>query len=496
MAGDNGDGDGNRYEGRARNVVQSHNVGVMNVYTGPGGERASEPPWSLPPGANPFLNRESPLREATVAVGKSQGRGNPALVIVAGLRGVGKTAMAVQWATSERERFPDGLLYADLGGALSRRGLGGGLGETATDLLEQLGIAGEHQPHSDQGRLALLRSQLARRKAFLLLDNVRVARDVDAFVPPSPGCVVFVTTDGELTEVGDLAGRHDAEVIPLRGLPEEDGLSLLRMLLEPERVNGDLDGARALLRLCGGWPLAIRMAAGRLKTRRNLSLADLAARMEADHRDARPAEGEGAVRVLGDEVYEAMPAEVQRAYRLLSLHPGGGDRPTAVPRGARGPAVVFGPEAAAALLDRRDADVLLEALVDRHLLDEDGDRYIFHDLIRAHARAKAERDEDADSRDAAVRRAIEWYLRFAAEADLAVNSHRPTTGPVYRDLRGRPSPYGTGREAVGRALAALRSEHRNLCAAVHAAGERGWHDLAWQLCEALWGFFFSLKHYD
>ncbi|MFG2003675.1 tetratricopeptide repeat protein [Spirillospora sp. NPDC048911] len=481
---------GNRYEGDARNVVQAHRVDVMNVYNAPG---PVEPPSALPPAANRFHDREPLLRQITEAVRANAGE--PTVVIVAGLRGVGKTAMAVHWATLERDRFPDGLLYSDLGG-LSRRGLGGGIGETVTYLLEQLGISGEHLPRSDQGRLALLRSRLARGKVFLLLDNARLASEVERLLPASPDSVVFVTTGGELTEVADLAGRQNAEVILLRELSDEVSLDLLRSLIGAGRVDRELDGARALLRVCGGWPLAIRLAAGRLKTRRSLGLADLATRLEAAPR--RAPEGEWSVRVVGDEVYGAMPDEVRRAYRMLSLHPGGGDRPTPTPRAGRGPRVVFGIGAAAALLGctEAEADALLDELVNRHLLDDEDGRFVFHDLIRLHARSRAEDEETGEDRDAAVRNAVEWYLRAAAEADLAVNPHRPTTGPVFQELRGRPSPYGSGPEGVQRGLGWLRAEHQNLCALVYAAEDRGWHDLAWQLCEALWGFYLSLKHYD
>ncbi|MBO2456247.1 tetratricopeptide repeat protein [Actinomadura violacea] len=491
-------GDANRFEGHARNVVQAQRVEVMNVYGAH--EDPPDPPYALPPPPSRFQDRAPLLRLASEAASADRPGGEPAVIIVAGLRGVGKTAMAVHWAGLERERFPDGLLYADLGGGLSRRGLGGGLGETATSLLEQLGVSGEHLPRSDQGRLALLRTRLARRKVFLLLDNARLPGEVERLLPPSPGSVVFVTTDGALSEVGDLAGRHGAEVILLRELSERDGLALLRALVGDETVDRDVEGARALLRVCGGWPLAIRLAAGRLKVRRGTRLADLAARLEAA-RDGtgggpRPApHGEWTVHVLGDEVYAEMPDELRRAYRLLSLHPRGGDRPTPVPGGERGPALRFGTGAAAALLGvpEPDAADLLDALVDRHVLDEDAGRYLFPDLIRAHARNLADGEDEAG---AAVRRVSDWYLRAAVQADLAVNAHRPTSGPVFRELRGAPSPYGTGRAAVSAALAWLSAEHRNLCAVVQHAGDRGWHGLVWQLCEALWGFYFSLKHYD
>ncbi|GAA4242616.1 tetratricopeptide repeat protein [Actinomadura meridiana] len=487
MSGNDEHGSGNRFDGEARNVVQAQHIEVMHVH---GGSGPPEPPSAFPLAANRFHDRRTMLERITEVVTSRDGSG-PALFVVAGLRGVGKTAMAVHWGSTQRDRFPDGLLYADLGGGLSRRGMGGGLGEAVTSLLEQLGVSGDHLSYSDQGRLALLRSRLARRKVLLLLDDARLSGEVERLLPTSPHSVVFVTTDGGLTEVGDFAGRHDAEVLVLGGLPEADGLALLRTLAGDETVDRDPDGALRLVRACGGWPLAIRMAAGRVKVRRR-GLGELAAGLEAARRVPRPGPAEeGIVQMVGDAAYGDLPDDLRRAYRLLALHPGG-DRPTVVPGGPTS-TVEFGSGAAAALLDRPapETDHLLDSLVDRHLLDADSGRYAFHGLVRAHARGHAEPEGDT-----AVRRVAEWYLRMAAEADLAINPYRPTTGPVFRELRGRPSPYGEGRDAVQRALGRLRLEHRNLAAVVHAAGDRGWHDLAWQVCEALWGFYFSLKHYD
>lgn len=500
-------GDGERMADNVENVVQENAGSAIQAQSISGGvnihfgsSAAEAPRWlrpnSLPPASGTFCNRGPELSAATAAVTTERPVGSPAVVVVTGLRGVGKTRTAIEWATRERERFPDGVVYCDLAGS-GRRGLVG-LREAVAAILAQFGVSGEHLPSSRDGFLGFYRSFLADRRFLLLLDNARFPNVVEDLLPPSEHSVVFVMTD---RDAAALAGRYDGALISLKALSEDFSLELLRSLVGVERVDRDLDGANDLLRVCGRWPQAIRMAAGRLKSRPGLRFAQLTSRLETAYERPRLAtEGELAVQVVGDDAYEEMPADLRRAYRLLGLHPGGGDRPTlpAGGRTSRGPAVTFTAGAAAALLgtDEETATGLLDALIDRYLLDEEDGRYHLHDLVRVHARSRLEREEDAAERDAAVRRLAEWYLRSAAIADLAVNPHRPTSGPVYRELRKADSPFGTGDQAVAAGLAWLEAEHRNLRAMVYAADDRGWRDLVWQFCESLWGLYLSLKHYD
>jgi tetratricopeptide (TPR) repeat protein len=236
------------------------------------------------------------------------------------------------------------------------------------------------------------------------------------------------------------------------------------------------------------------LAAGRLLARPDLPVARVVARLAAVRSRV-----EGDWNIVDDGAYEELPEKLRRAYRILGLHPGGGGREwaTGETRGTapRGPVVSFGLNAGAALLgvSEDDAEDLIDGLVDVQLLDVADGRYAMHDLVRLHAARRAAHEDSVAVREAAVLRAIEWYLRAAVIADTAVNPHRAADafGPLYPALR-EQSPF-TGEKA---ALAWLDAERPNLCAALFAAADRERHDLVWQMCEALWGLFFSLKYYD
>src|SRR5262249_12408682 len=97
--------------------------------------------------------------------------------------------------------------------------------------------------------------------------------------------------------------------------------------------------------------------------------------------------------------YQDLPADQQRLFRRLGLHPG--------------------PDIdayAAAALDGITVDATrrgLEGLYDQHLLTEPvPGRYRLHDLLREHAQALAANDDPADA-DAATGRLLDYYLYAA-----------------------------------------------------------------------------------
>src|SRR5206468_6340822 len=146
-------------------------------------------PRQLPAGAGFFAGGEAELKELDALLdqaglgdgGDEDGR---AVVIsaVAGMPGVGKTALAVHWARRVAGRFPDGQLYVNLRG-YDPEGAAVTPEEAAGWFLAALGVPAAQIPADGQARCGLYRSVLAGRRVLIVLDNARDAAQVRLLLP-------------------------------------------------------------------------------------------------------------------------------------------------------------------------------------------------------------------------------------------------------------------------------------------------------------------------
>lgn len=436
-----------------------------------------DPALNLSAGAEISVPRQLPAdistftgRGAELAALESLARAEDpptALVISAidGMAGVGKTTLAVHVANRLADRFPDGQLFIDLHGFT--QGVPPVDPTDALDrMLRSLGVTGEQIPHDLDARAALYRTKLAGRSMLVVLDNAATETQVRPLLPGAAGCLVLVTSRAK------LAGLADAEPLSLDVLPPEDALVLFRRAAGVHRVADQPPQVLAeIVRLCGHLPLAIRVAAARLRTRSNWTAARLADRLR-DHRHRLAELSVGGVSVTAaiDLSYQQLPAAGQRMYGLLGLHPGPD----------------FDLHAAAVLagVSTRDADRLLDGLVDTHLLQESGTgRYHFHDLLRAHAGAATE----AGSRTA-LSRLFDHYTHLASTATELLYPYQGRRLPAVE----HPVEAAPRIENKSVAAAWLAAELTNLLAvAAHGSSS---HTVA--LSETLRTHLLTLAYYD
>ncbi|RKN23261.1 AfsR/SARP family transcriptional regulator [Streptomyces radicis] len=350
-------------------------------------------PAQLPAAVPDFTGRKAFVAELGAQLASADGR-VMAVSAVAGIGGVGKTTLAVQVAHAAREHFPDGQLYVDLQGA------GAAPSDPAAVLgafLRALGQQDTGIPETLDERAALYRSLLDGRRVLTLLDNARDAAQVRHLLPGTPGCATLITSRVRMV---DLAGAH---LVDLDVMSPEEALTLFTRIVGPERVNAERNAAMDVVAACGFLPLAIRIAASRLATRRTWTVATLARKLSDERRRLDELQaGDQAVKATFELGYGQLEREQARAFRLLGL--------------ADGPDISLA--AASALLGRdpADAEHLLETLVDTSLLESAAPgRYRFHDLVRLFARACAERDEQPPAeRAAALARLLDFYLATTA----------------------------------------------------------------------------------
>ncbi|WP_049570577.1 AfsR/SARP family transcriptional regulator [Streptomyces sp. SBT349] len=351
-------------------------------------------PAQLPAAVPDFTGRAAFVAELGAQLASAGGR-VMAVSAVAGIGGVGKTTLAVQVAHAARDHFPDGQLYVDLQGA------GAAPSDPAAVLgafLRALGTKDTVIPDTLDERAALYRSLLDGRRVLTLLDNARDAAQVRHLLPGTPGCATLITSRVRMV---DLAGAH---LVDLDVMSPEEALTLFTRIVGPERVNAERDAAMDVVAACGFLPLAIRIAASRLATRRTWTVSALARKLSDERRRLDELQaGDQAVKATFELGYGQLEGEQARTFRLLGL--------------ADGPDISL--QAAAALLDRDLATTehVLESLVDTSLLESAAPgRYRFHDLVRLFARACAERDEQPPAeRDAALARLLDFYLATTAQ---------------------------------------------------------------------------------
>lgn len=241
--------------------------------------RVVVPPRMLPAAALRFVGRACELKALTEMTDRTEGAcGAPEIVVVGGMAGVGKTALAVRWAHQVADEFGDGHLYVDL------RGYDQGQPASASDALDSflraLGVCGTDVPPRLDDRAGLYRSLIAEHRMLILVDNARDAGQVRPLLPGTAGCVVIVTSRDSLA---GLVVRDGARRLDLDLLPMSDAVELLRALIGP-RVDDDPRAALTLAGQCCRLPLALRVAAELARRRSTVPLADLVAEFRDDRR--------------------------------------------------------------------------------------------------------------------------------------------------------------------------------------------------------------------
>ncbi|MEV0456593.1 AfsR/SARP family transcriptional regulator [Catellatospora methionotrophica] len=442
----------------------------------PGGQlaRGVEPvPAELPAAAGHFTGRDEEL-SALDQLMEHEGP-EPRIGFVAGPGGMGKTALAVRWAHTAVPRFPDGQLYVDLGGHDPATALPAA--QALAQVLVSLGVPAGRIPADTAARSALYRTLLSERRVLVVLDDAAGPDQVLPLVPPNAASLLLVTSRSRPTP---LAVHHAVHAVTLDALDRHAAVALLARVLGRARVDREQAVAVALAELCGGMPLALRIAAAKLAARPSRPLAELAAELVHDDRlDELSVPGDSrGVRTVFGSAYRALPAPAARLFRLLGLHPG----------------ATFTGDLAAAVVDLAlpAARRVLAELVSAHLLAEVGpDRYRCHDLLRLYARERADADETAQARAEAVDRLLDWHLAVADAANRLVDPGRDRVRAAPRFPPAR-LPFGDDPAA---ALAFLDGERTGMQAVVRYAAEHGHDATAWQLTYLLTGFFDSRGHW-
>lgn len=273
----------------------------------------------------------------------------PGPVVLTGMPGIGKTALAQHVAATSREHFPGGQK------ALAMRAPDGSA----------------RTPEGLVAELASCRTTTSRQRRLLILDDADSVQQAIAVLSAaaSGSDAVLVTS---LHGLSGVMARHGGTIVRVAGLAREDSVALLALVLGRDRVAADPAAADDLAGVCGDHPLALRIAAARMQTR-GTALAEFVAWLRENPTGRLSLPGDPDMNVtarFGRVVSTLSPVLTDAARRLA------------------GAETDIDGETAVGLLKSapEPAEELLDQLTDASLVEEFEGRYRVPQLIRSYLR--------------------------------------------------------------------------------------------------------------
>ena len=260
----------------------------------PRGSVTTRPRTGVPRRATSFVGREDDITTVASALGEGP------LVTLTGVGGVGKTRLALEVAGRLEKQFEDGACFCELAPL-----------DDGSAVTHAVAAALRLQQQQGLGIDATVIEFLRTHKLLLVVDNCEhvlpaAARLVDQIVRHCPHVVVLATSREAL-------GVEGERILPVPPLPVEDATRLFAERARAGRPDFDLDhepvGAVAeICRRLDGLPLAIELAAARMRAMSSLDVArrlDRLRLLSGGARDASPRQ-------------QSLAATIDWSYRLLT----------------------------------------------------------------------------------------------------------------------------------------------------------------------------------
>ncbi|HEY2578787.1 MAG TPA: BTAD domain-containing putative transcriptional regulator [Streptosporangiaceae bacterium] len=427
-------------------------------------------PHKLPPPAD-LVGREDLTAEVSWLLRRKPGATAPVLVI-SGPGGIGKTALALRAAHEATGRYPDGQLYMELRGTTGRAA---DTGEVVAQFIQAFRGAGV--PETTAERLAAYRTLLAERRVLIVLDDAADEAQVADLVPANPGCAVLVTAGQRLPQI---SGAH--HVAPLEPLRRAEATELFLRVVRDAGIalEGDLDAVDRVVTLCGGLPLALRIAGALRVHDHPRSTAQLVHRLTQYGPEGFVYGQLNVARTIGAGL-DRLDAGARQLFLGLGLLP----------------LTSFGLWTAAALLDGAgvDADRALTQLTASFMLEsvESDMRYRFHDLTRDYARRRGLAEYPGD-RDAVPARAYQALLTLTrrAHAGLLGGDYEVVHSPVPA----WEAPAEVLAEVDESAEVWFEKERASIRAAVEDSAALGLTSICWDLAVSAHEFYTVNGYHD
>jgi tetratricopeptide (TPR) repeat protein len=224
--------------------------------------------------------------------------------------GIGKTALALQYAYKQADFYAEGRLWLTVGAGFSEEIVSFGRSPLQLGIDEGLAIAEKVR--------AVWQSWPGESPVLIVVDNVNKEQDyseIKPFLPTDARFKVLMTSRIKFAGVSDL---------PLDVLPLSEAVQLLETLAEAEQRVWERGSAEVLCQRLGRLPLALSLVGSYLSNDRGLTLADVTQQLQAKGLEtgwlnqADPSVAERGLKAAIDLSWEILESRVQDFACFLS----------------------------------------------------------------------------------------------------------------------------------------------------------------------------------
>ncbi|NWG35912.1 MAG: tetratricopeptide repeat protein [Chloroflexi bacterium] len=372
----------------------------------PSKDEPSETIGFIPPFKGETYVHRGKIEEDVRAFLKNGGTG--AIVGLHAPGGLGKTELAKHAAEDLKGEF-EGVLWMDVGDKMPHQLVG--------EMLMKCGVQSPPNAAYEQQKNDL-QHILKERRLLIVFDDVREAalRGLSDYLPPRP-CSALITS-----RIQQIGGVH--RTFPLDRLTEEQARELLEAALGEDAVRAEAQAAAKLAERCAFNPLALEIAARRIRQWQGIEnpIARYFERAQARFRELKM-EGDPRwnMEFVFDLSYNDLSPADQRRFRALAVF---------APTG-------FSPAAAAHVweMDESGAEEVLSRFINLSLVKiVPGKflRYRLHDLLDEYANEKLKEDEK-EEREAHTALA-EWLVALFDEHYAEDRTTAPEVGLEFDNL--------------------------------------------------------------